>query len=45
MPALVITNIDDAFGLTLPYRSDWDGDGFPDVLGPIAPTDRSRERR
>ena len=34
LPALLMTNVNEVFGLTLEYRVDTDGDGFPDCLGP-----------
>jgi hypothetical protein len=36
---LLIQNIEDAFGLTLPFRVDRNGDGFPDAFGPIDVTE------
>jgi hypothetical protein len=39
LPTLLIQNIEDAFGLTLPFRVDRNGDGFPDAFGPIDVTE------
>lgn len=44
LPAALITNIEEAFGLTLPYRVDRDHDGFPDVLGPVSVPKRSESK-
>jgi len=45
LPAMTISNILETFGLKLTYRTDANGDGFPDVLGTIPFTNPSTERR
>jgi len=32
---LLLVNAPEAHGLTLPYRVDTDGDGFPDAIDPL----------
>lgn len=44
LPAMLIMNIEEAFGLTLPYRVDLEHDGFPDVLGAIVAPKRSESK-
>ena len=43
VPLLIVKNMDEAYGLTLEYRRDSVGDGYPDVLRP-APALVSRSR-
>lgn len=39
VPLMLIENVDEAYGFSLQYRRDADGDGFPDILG-LPPSNR-----
>jgi len=41
VPLSLIENAAETYRLDLPYRRDADGDGFPDVLGPVRPPQRA----
>lgn len=41
VPLSLIDNLTEAYRLELPYRRDADGDGFPDILGPLPPPRRA----
>ena len=43
VPLSLIENVAETYRLDLPYRRDADGDGFPDILGPV-PTPRRAAR-